>query len=593
MKSSDRLFFIHAGGGKTGSSALQSALAEATPDLAQIGISYAHAPQTCSAYTITSGNGLPLFNLLQSNDWSMEGERLLESYLEDRAVGICSGEHLGILPEVAWRRLFATADHCRIQIRVIFYVRPAASYLVACYNQEVKRAGECREMRDYLREGTWHHFDSLKILERVIPSEQLSVINYDVVRKDIVASFASAFPELAPTRTIMERSSGRTVNRSLDAIEIDVMRRVNACFGESFSEELSDRLIYSDPERRGGLSVTPDIAADLNRKFDKQTRWVNERFFPGSDACLGDLVPDILPDDPVRVSTPYAVALDWSLERLEATGGDAISHIRNQLLKIDWQNSEHHEIPGDFDPIAYLLLNNDLLRAGIKPFLHFIESGNREGRNYRWPVPLDHIGDPATGAAIIEARRVERHKQGEQTSYLRQLYQVEGLIHSFANREQSWLDELRREREAGKYARAELQNIVSSLGEEVITALQQSINKLAARQADHAGQIASLSENVTNSISAQSYSLSAFIEGLGKSNDALKEQGEQAGAALQSLSCQVQNLLQSIGDQQTKLIKQINHHEAEVCRQEGILSRYRNAGLWEFLVWSFWRRKRP
>jgi hypothetical protein len=601
LNSSDRLLFIHAGGGKTGSSALQSALAEATPRLAEIGIAYAHAPQTDSAYTITSGNGLPLFHLVQGSDWLTDGERLLESYLDGQPVGICSSEYFGNLSEDDWRKLLATASQYGIQLRVIFYVRSAISYLAACYNQDVKRAGECRDFVDYLREATWHHFDSLTILDRVFSDEQLCVINYDAVRKDIIASFASAFPELAGTRTILAASGNRTVNRSLDSVEIDVMARVNARFGASLSEELSNRLIYRDPERHGGLGIAPEIAADLRRKFEEPIRWVNEQFFANSSTLLEDRGVATPPADPNCDTTPYLVALDWVLEKLEAAGGDAIGHIREQLLRIDWQNSERPEVPEDFDPIAYLLLNDDLIKAGAAPFQHFIDSGKREGRSYHWPLPINAAGDPPIAASVIEARHAAGKRMGDPAAYLRQLYQLESLIHSFATRERSWLDELRREREKGKYDRAELENILSALGEEIVTSLRQSMESLATRQAEHADEVAGLSGNVTSSIKAQGDALSAVVansaSGISSQISSLltefERQEGQAQATLQGLSGQFQQLIQSLDEDRAQRVKQVEAREAEAARQEQLLSRYRAGGFWEFLGWSVWRRKRP
>lgn len=565
MSSSDRLFFIHAGGGKTGSSALQSALAEAAPGLAEVGIAYTHAPRTESVYAITSGNGQPLLSLLQGGDWADEGERLLESYLDGKTIGICSSEYFGNLSAQSWQRLAATAETCGIQLRIIFYVRSAIGYLAACYNQDVKRAGECRDLADYLREGSWHHIDSLRILDGLFSAEQLSVINYDAVREDIVSSFAGAFPELAPVKPVLAEAGGRRVNRSLDASEIDVMRRVNARFGASWSEELSNKLIYTDPERQGGLAIAPDIAADLRRKFEDPMGWVNERFFPDPEPRLTDQVSAGPADERASDPNPYATALDWCLEKLEAAGGDAVGHIREQLLQIDWQNADHPEIPNDFDPIAYLLLNDDLLKAGARPFQHFIDSGKQEGRGYRWPLQPDAVGDPAVAALAAEARHSKgRNRKGNPADYLRQLYQVEGLIHSFAGRERSWLEELRREREAGKYSKAELQQIVASL--------RQSIDAMSAREAEQARQAAVEHRNGV---------------------DALSRQGEEAQAALQGLAGQFQELTRSLEEDRALRIRQIEEQEAEAVRREQSLSRYRAAGFWQFLAWSIQPRKRP
>jgi hypothetical protein len=40
-------------------------------------------------------------------------------------------------------------------------------------------------------------------------------------------------------------------------------------------------------------------------------------------------------------------------------------------------------LPADFDPVGYLRLNEDVVKAGADPRLHYLEFGKVEGRRYR------------------------------------------------------------------------------------------------------------------------------------------------------------------------------------------------------------------
>lgn len=43
----------------------------------------------------------------------------------------------------------------------------------------------------------------------------------------------------------------------------------------------------------------------------------------------------------------------------------------------------NYPVPFDFDPMHYLLLNPDVVYAGINPCRHYFEYGQLEGRQYK------------------------------------------------------------------------------------------------------------------------------------------------------------------------------------------------------------------
>ena len=46
-------------------------------------------------------------------------------------------------------------------------------------------------------------------------------------------------------------------------------------------------------------------------------------------------------------------------------------------------------VPADFDPAIYLLLNQDVLNAGVDPTDHFMSYGKAHGRPYKRPGRAD------------------------------------------------------------------------------------------------------------------------------------------------------------------------------------------------------------
>jgi hypothetical protein len=61
-----------------------------------------------------------------------------------------------------------------------------------------------------------------------------------------------------------------------------------------------------------------------------------------------------------------------------------VDFVSSRLKSIDWANSHHASIPENFDPVAYLILNKDLLNSQEKPFEHYIRYGQFERRRTSW-----------------------------------------------------------------------------------------------------------------------------------------------------------------------------------------------------------------
>ena len=70
------------------------------------------------------------------------------------------------------------------------------------------------------------------------------------------------------------------------------------------------------------------------------------------------------------------------------------SQLRNRIIRenckalksiVEKYSSHSENLPSDFDPLHYLLLNPDVLIAGADPVQHYLTHGTKEGRAYRIP----------------------------------------------------------------------------------------------------------------------------------------------------------------------------------------------------------------
>lgn len=562
---------LHAGGGKAGSSAIQSALNHAERALSEVGISYRGAAPAASPYEITSGNGILLYDRIAQPEEDSEIGAFIEDFLGEHRVGICSSEYLGSIAKSRWKRILDAAAAKDIDIKVVYFVRSAVGYIAASYNQDVKRGGETRTIAEYARDASWQHFDDLQKLAELCGQDRLRVINYDLARGDIMGAFANSWPELEPAEQCLRTVGKLTVNRSLGGAEIEVMRSVNARIGGHWGPQISDRLILDRPELKTRLFVPDETAEILADKFAEQTKWINERFFADASAPLrvsaGVSVGDVEDqDDPRR---PLAVVLDWALGRIAQEFAD-IGFIRNRLLNIDWHNAADRAVPPDFDPIAYLFVNEDLLRSETPPYSHYIAHGHCENRPYRWPVHVQASQDETMAEAIARLRLDHPDDWAQTPTWprMRLFLQIEGLLHGFADRERGYLEEIRRLREEQGYE-----------------------GKLFKRRMDEVvGPIDAKLDESRSNIEQKLARLTSELAVAGRQEN---EKLDTLNAAVASLTDRLQTETSSLRKEQSRLHALVESKDSELAAASAQLQQYRETGALGFLKWAFARDGRP
>jgi len=583
----ERTLIIHAGGGKAGSSALQSALSGASDDLAKHGIAYVDSNPRSSAYEITPGNGFRLFEEVGEPAWSTNGKDTIEFFMGDNPVGICSSEFLGALTRKRWELIIETAREIGVEIKIVYFVRSAVGYVTSSYNQNVKRSGEARPLADAVADYPWQHYDELQNLDTIFDREQLHIINYDIVRKDIGKAFGAAYPELAPAGELLQKGGKLPVNRSLTGSELEVIRRINARFGSLYSHAISDKLIYEAPNIRGDTTLPPEVAEVIAGKFREATKWINERFFPDGDGLILEAQqesPKKKAQDPIE--RPLRIAFDWALEAIENRSTE-ITFIRKRLLAIDWEHSDDPKIPSDFDPIAYLLLNPDVLRAQLPPYLHFVQSGQREGRRYRWPLSVAASDEAATSDAIKKFRLDEDERVANTPTWprLRHSIQLEALLHQFAEREHEYLELIRKLRETHGYETEQFRQgvgqLLRPLYDLVEGARREAVNGDAQRAADMRTLI-TLAQDLTTQVAA-------LWEEQGRLHETIERKDQDLAEQRNGFSEMIRLKDQELAAQREYLARK----DGELAQQARQLEEYRNNGFFQYLKWGFQRDKRP
>ena len=432
----DKTLYLHAGGLKTGTSAIQNFLGRNKKQLTSSGISYLGNTKIAHNREVTSGNGVPLYFELITNNPDSHLDNLLQGYLGVNAKGICSYEGFSLLSEVHWIKLINSAKRLDIRLEVIFYVRNVIPFFISVYDQTIKRHGESRTIEEwiFLPDNKWQHLETLKILYALKEDVIFHVLSYDQHARSLLKSFLCII-KMDRTINITKEDDNRVVNRSLTNSERIVLQTINKSFTQK-SEELSDMFLYSRPDAKTSFTYPKLVVKVLSKRFSQDVVWVNNSFFHGKKIVGLHLSKDQNDKNTASVglSTFFNIffkkyfhsgylanlsvlikkffclkreffrkkscvdtqdqadalttLLEWTIKILEDDQTSSIKFIVSKLNQIDWNNASHDDIPDNFNPVAYLLINVDVLLSEIKPHEHYISYGQYESREWSWPISV-------------------------------------------------------------------------------------------------------------------------------------------------------------------------------------------------------------
>lgn len=375
--------YLHIGGGKTGSSAIQNYLELNADELGKYGIAYYNKINISSPYEITSGNGIPLVSALLSGTGSSGIETLIKSYIGHQEKGICSSEMFSELKKEHFEAIIRCANKIDVNIQIIIYVRDVIPYFLSAYDQRIKRHGECRPFKKWVSNFDYKHFVTLNEISTLFDKKCISTIHYETSVIDLIGSFFGALG----VNMLTSQNGGETivVNRSLCREERSAIRAINRINGALYSTKISDMLISINPN-----STSDKMALDcltvkhLQNRFQDQVSWINKHFFDGKS--IVSIHQNVTRQDKTRQdkTTSYHKLIHDSIFEWCKNEKQVIAAIKLFCEEIkDNRSQDKHLLPDDFDCIDYLTINRDVFLAKADPSEHYIRNGMAEGRQYK------------------------------------------------------------------------------------------------------------------------------------------------------------------------------------------------------------------
>lgn len=340
-----KTLYLHAGGSKTGSSALQVFFSQYARALEQHGFAYKNNSEVQHEYQITSGNGYALFELLVSTPDKYCINEVIMSYFGTSNCAIISSEYMQHIDSRQIHRLLSATFILGIKLEVIYFVRSVIPFVCSAYDQVIKRHGEWRSIDDWIPElGTLDHIEFLKRVSEVIPSANIHVFNYDSVNEHLVDTMLQVLG-IGDNMKTDARHKQRRVNRSLMNHERNYLRDFNRRYGGQFSEEISDRLIYSKPEYSSEIpSISDQSVGILKEKFQADITWVNQTFLGEMDgisitsnqSAKWEIHRDIMSANEIQQTDLDNLVLEWSIERIKALQKELDDVYRSRSFRITY-----------------------------------------------------------------------------------------------------------------------------------------------------------------------------------------------------------------------------------------------------------------
>lgn len=387
--------FVHAGLPKTGTSAIQEGLRS----LSQAGL-LARVGYPCPDPATGAGNGTALARELIFTNLAPTPTARLEAL-----VGELVAAHAGRAPNL----LISSEDLCYADVekfsrlrevlrgharsvRLLVAVRPFRPWSYSVYLQLVKAHAlaadfDAEWLRGHARDFLWY----FRNLDRF--GVDTTVFRYR--HADLLRHFLGLVGE---DEALAAKVPDTVANRSLAVEELGVLRAINAVFAdEALGRAVSEAFARQWPDRRGArfpaecAPAFAAFAADFARQLEALPGPVMESvkaiLFAPDEAAPATTPAHAVPE---RLGAPEVeVALRAVRDHFRACAEDAALH--RGLVD---HGAGLARTADAFDPIHYLLMHPDVLRAGTDPRRHFEQHGRAEGRMAAFVSPGAGLSDP-------------------------------------------------------------------------------------------------------------------------------------------------------------------------------------------------------
>ncbi len=238
-----KTLFLHCGAPKTGTSYLQVLFARYSAQMAERGVIYPRNDfhEMAEAGKITSGNGIELANYLNPGlPHKISNKDAFPKHLIEvlRAAGeasvLYSSEFITFQHQKRAEFLAKVVADAGYAVRVIFFVRDLGAAAVSSYSQSIKRHGDVRDFAKFLETWDPRWLSHIEAMIQTFGEDAVTILNYErckthlaqVMFEDVLG--LDFVPEEAPQ-----------INRSLTAMEIELLRIMNQTYPEQQKVRLS------------------------------------------------------------------------------------------------------------------------------------------------------------------------------------------------------------------------------------------------------------------------------------------------------------------------------------------------------------------
>lgn len=396
--------YIHAGLPKTGTSFLQSALELIETKGGFKQTTYPVLNPQNDFQAIGSGNGLEIAKLL-AESFTPEFNKIKITSAFSELLEKRSTNKNNLLISSEWftfsspeRFHFFQQEMLKIcnEVKLIFFVRPLAPWAWSRYSQGIKR----HNLSDSFEE--WADFrlaDDVNRLVDNIFSLKAPVIPLPFRAHDVLPLLLR---ELLEDQNISALVPNQIVNRSLTYSENNILKIANEIFDDpSISTKISNSFIKEAPSSEPAkLSLEqahyaerqlPEILNNLDKYACNTAKQIK-------DLLRADYKSNNTDDNSHYTREDVHQNIQTTLLALSAHYSESSQHSksRQRLSTLMDYSSSLNRTRAPFDPVHYLLLNPDVLDAGVDPTAHFNKFGLKEQR-------YTHLGihnNASTDAAI-------------------------------------------------------------------------------------------------------------------------------------------------------------------------------------------------
>ncbi|MFM9939746.1 MAG: hypothetical protein ACKVP7_09640 [Hyphomicrobiaceae bacterium] len=310
---------FHIGAGKTGTSAIQVALAQNRHVLAAAGVHFPEMPDgvddRAARGAISSGNARALAWLcnpkLPGRGFTREG---VLRWVEQCIAG-AQGRHLLFSSEAMQscqpdetREMLHLFQQAGYTPEVVFYVRHALDHAIAEYLQHVKMGFATLASRDsvdsldsFLLQHRCRFLRSLNAFSATLPKDAIHVRLYDAERTSLVPGFLSILGLALP---LVGAASGPVVNRSPTPDELPLLEALARQHdGTRLCRALSDLMLNAPAASDKPFTIAPDVFERFSRHNQSVVDEINSNW-------LGSLDKLLIMSPRLRIGTPEPIPLD-------------------------------------------------------------------------------------------------------------------------------------------------------------------------------------------------------------------------------------------------------------------------------------------